>query len=106
MIRTFTFAIVGSLEARRGGRLPNWVKTIADTAIDAIAHQPAGASRGGVLFDAATCWRFAHYVRGAWRPGTYRYWSRTDTPSRRPRAARGLDLTRSTAPLPTRQRAR
>jgi uncharacterized protein len=75
--RTATFAIVGSLDYTvRGGRLPRWVKSIADALrlMPVLHTKPDGrVAPGGVLFGRSGLRsRFARYVRRRMPPG-HRY---------------------------------
>jgi len=66
--RTFTYGLVGSLEyAVRGGRVPRWVKNVADRLrLMPVLHanRKGQVTAGGVLFDRERLKeKFAHFVR-------------------------------------------
>jgi hypothetical protein len=70
--RTRTFALVGSLEyAVRGGRVPRWVKNVADAlGIMPVLHNREGrVTAGGVLFGRRNLReKYARFVRRRMRP--------------------------------------
>jgi DegV family protein with EDD domain len=70
--RTRTFGLVGSLEyAVRGGRVPRWVKNVADTlGLMPVLHNRDGkVTAGGVLFGRNNLReKFARHVRRRMRP--------------------------------------
>jgi DegV family protein with EDD domain len=72
--RTHTFGLIGSLEyAVRGGRVPRWVKSVADALqlMPVLRNDRKGRVKaGGVLFGRGRLKeKFAHYVRRHMRAG-------------------------------------